>query len=253
MKNLQKSQKIIFWKQTSYRHSELPETSKMDIERNLKFQIGDTVYLKAKYRVIMPNSEGGYGWITGKCENSELFQVRYVINNIMEENIDLTRLMNTPVDSITGVFMTRSNNIVQEVCYNPNLTTPTINTTLETTIYYTLTNVLLKSYNWKYNEDTTTHPLVIFLKYGINKQPVWIKTTNNNKLTNEDNLFVIIMSTLLNGLHPNIVTNPIQLINHAYGTRNNTPEIIFNQMVTHGGKIKRKPRSDLGKNIFNSD
>ena len=38
----------------------------MDIDRNLNFQIGDTVYVKDKYRVIMPNYEGGYGWITGK-------------------------------------------------------------------------------------------------------------------------------------------------------------------------------------------
>ena len=231
----------------------------MDIESNLDFKIGDLVHVKPIYRLNKTNSEGGYGCVVDLCDESTTVSVRYVVTNSIEEGVDITRLLKTPLNTITGVFRTRSTDINQPGSYTP--ATPTVETTTttptETNEYTTLQSILLQSYKWNYKTNTT-HPLVDYLQQGLSKDPGWLKdvtrdTTNkNSQLTTEDKLVVIVMTTLLSGQPHQTISNPNHLITHAWGLRKNTPNRLFNDFVQNKGNISRKIRSDQGSNIFTS-
>ena len=71
------------------------------------------------------------------------------MTNTIEEQVDITRIIKTPLNTITGVFRTRSTNVNQHGSYTPS--TPTVVTTVTTPIesneYSTLQTILLQSYN----------------------------------------------------------------------------------------------------------
>lgn len=117
----------------------------MDIENNLKVNIGDHVNVKHLYRCGVPNSEGGYVWVQEISKGNSTVTVKYVVSNFIEEHIDMNRLFKSPINTITGVFKTRSSDVTQGGVYTPDPVTPNINTPTINKSSEKLQNVLHKT------------------------------------------------------------------------------------------------------------
>ena len=189
------------------------------------------------------------------CDKTTTVSVRYVVTNAIEELVDITRLVLTPLNTITCVFRTRSTDVNQPGSYTPTTPTvePTITTPTDSNKYTTLQSILLQSYKHIYNVNTT-HPLVDYLQRGLSNDPRWLRdtTSKNMQLTKEEKLVIIVMTTLLSGQPYKTISNPNHVITHAWGLIKNTPIRLFADFVNNQGDVSRKTRSDQGSNIFTS-
>ena len=232
----------------------------MDLLSSL-FSIGDYVTL---------NLSGECGWIVYKHDYDEedkilLLDLRMELNgnivrNVCSSNVTVITYYDNEADTViqTRSMLNSDNNINQDSDNAVDNTAPNF-VGLHSISLQTLYSAIKDCFSWrKYN---TKNKLYMLLKTGLLKPCGWVRDViaskrieENTHMSQHENMVLTTISCLFSGFAKTdpVLTDHVQMTQHAFGIKNTTHKEIVKRLVATDYTLACRERSDKGRSVFNS-
>ena len=143
--------------------NELYQISKMT------YLIGDHVSVSRENVNGQPNTDGGYGFIIELNVIDTTVCIRCTVENIVERNVNVSRVRSSNIASITGLFRTRSSQITQPTM----LASPQPLRKVVATV--TFVDVSKVSFIVRFSNEKYSHSLTKYLNNWLTKEKAWLQ------------------------------------------------------------------------------